>query len=134
MSNMVTNFTSTVPSQSTSAPAKHANDEAANIQQSGNSKIAQSTPRQTPAADTPSDNANDNVEQNLNDVVDRLNDFVQQTQRDLNFKVDKESGRTVVTVIDSVTDEVIRQIPSKEALERLQHLEDIQGLLLRDQA
>lgn len=130
MNNMVTNYTSTVPSQSPSSPAKNATSETVAIKQDGNQPVKMETPRQSDATE----NVTENIEKRLDDVVERLNDFVQQTQRDLNFRVDKDSGVTVVTVIDSLTDEVIRQIPSKEALERLQNLEDIQGLLFRDQA
>lgn len=130
MSNMVTNYTSTVPSQSPVTPAKNANSENVVTKQDGNQPVNTASTRQSNAVE----NVTENIEKSLDQVVERLNDFVQQTQRDLNFKVDKESGKTVVTVMDSITKEVIRQIPSKEALERLQNLEDIQGLLFRDQA
>ncbi len=130
MNNMVTNYTSTVPSQSPATPAKNANSETPAVTQSGNPVDSNVAPRQTDAVEQ----VTENMEERLNDVVERLNDFVQQTQRDLNFRVDKESGRTVVTVTDASTDEVIRQIPSKEALERIKNLEEIQGLLFRDQA
>lgn len=44
-------------------------------------------------------------------AVARLNDYIQSTRRDLKFEVDEDSGRTIVTVFDSTTQEVIRQIP-----------------------
>jgi flagellar protein FlaG len=40
----------------------------------------------------------------------------QNRQRSLQFSVDKSSGRTIITVIDRETAEVIRQIPSEEVL------------------
>ena len=52
----------------------------------------------------------------LEEVVRDLNNHVQQVQRELQFGVDKESGRTVITVLDKETQEVIRQIPGEEAL------------------
>lgn len=130
MNNMVTNYTSTASGQSPSSPAKNANNETVVTKQDGNQTVTQETPRQSDAME----NVTENIEKRLDSVVERLNDFVQQTQRDLNFRVDKDSGVTVVTVTDTLTEEVIRQIPSKEALERLQNLEDFQGLLFRDQA
>ena len=60
----------------------------------------------------------DRVEQ----AVARLNDYVQSTQRDLRFSVDKDLGRTVVRVIDSNTQEVIRQIPNETALNLARNL------------
>ena len=54
---------------------------------------------------------------NLHEAVSQINDYVQNLQRNLQFTVDEESGRDVVTVIDSQSEEVIRQIPSEEVLE-----------------
>ena len=52
----------------------------------------------------------------LADAVDQLNEHAQGTQRNLSFSVDDSSGRTVVRVVDTQTEEVIRQIPSEEML------------------
>lgn len=52
----------------------------------------------------------------LEDVVRDLNQHIQQVQRELQFSVDKDSGRTVITVMDKQTQDVIRQIPGEEAL------------------
>jgi flagellar protein FlaG len=51
------------------------------------------------------------------EAVRNLNDFAQNTRRELNFSVDDETGKTVVKVIDFETKEVIRQIPAVEILE-----------------
>ena len=37
-------------------------------------------------------------------------------QRSLSFHIDKGSGRTVITVVDAATNEVVRQIPAEEVL------------------
>ncbi len=52
----------------------------------------------------------------LKQAVSKLNDYVQNVQRNLQFSIDKESGATVVKVIDSKSDKVIRQIPTEETL------------------
>ena len=52
----------------------------------------------------------------LKKAVDDLNDFIQNTHRDLQFSIDQDSGTTVVKVIDSKTEKVIRQIPNEETL------------------
>jgi flagellar protein FlaG len=49
-------------------------------------------------------------------VVQSLNDYAQSVRRDLQFSVDDTSGRTVITVKDSETEEIIRQIPSESAV------------------
>jgi len=52
----------------------------------------------------------------------------------LEFSVDEASGRAVVRVVDTETQQVIRQIPSKEMLEISRALERLQGLLLNGRA
>jgi flagellar protein FlaG len=67
-----------------------------------------------------------------------MNSYVQNLQRDLQFEVDLDLGHTVISVVDRSTNEVIRQIPSEEAVARAQRLqeqlEDTGGLLLKVQA
>ena len=52
----------------------------------------------------------------LKQAVSKLNDYVQNMQRDLQFSIDKESGTMVVKVIDTQSEKVIRQIPTEETL------------------
>jgi len=73
-------------------------------------------------------------EEQLEKVVSKMNDFVQSLQRDLKFSVDDGSGKTIVKVIDATTDEVLRQIPSEEALEILHRLQESRGLIFQKEA
>ena len=50
-------------------------------------------------------------------AVDHLNSNVQNLNRNLSFSVDQDSGKVLVKVVDADTHEVIRQIPSEEALQ-----------------
>ena len=52
----------------------------------------------------------------LQQAVGQLNTYAQNLNRALQFRVDRDSGETVVRVLDSTTDEVIRQIPNEEVL------------------
>lgn len=61
-------------------------------------------------------------EKELTEAVSHINDYVQSVQRNLQFTVDQASGKDVVTVIDSQSQEVIRQLPSEEALELARRL------------
>jgi flagellar protein FlaG len=61
----------------------------------------------------------------LREAVDQINDYVQTVQRDLSFSMDDESGRTVISVIDSGSGELIRQIPSEEVIALAAHLQDM---------
>ena len=46
----------------------------------------------------------------------KLNDSMKQEQRSLQFSVDDASGRMVIKVTDTETNEVIRQIPPEQVL------------------
>lgn len=60
------------------------------------------------------------TQQQFEDLATQLFQQVQFIQRDLRFTVDEHSGKTVIVVMDSQTDEVIREIPS-EKLRQLAH-------------
>jgi len=62
----------------------------------------------------------------INAAVSKINEIVQSIQRDLTFNLDKDSGETVIRVMDSESGELIRQIPSEEALAIAIHLRDLQ--------
>lgn len=66
----------------------------------------------------------------LNKVVQKLNEHAQIIERELHFSVDKKSGEIVVKVIDMATKKVIRQIPSREALNVANRLKEGAGLKL----
>lgn len=68
----------------------------------------------------------------VDETVGRMNEYVQNFQRDLQFRVDEDSQRIVVTVLDSKSGEVIRQIPSEEVLAVARSLEQGQGLIFSD--
>jgi flagellar protein FlaG len=71
----------------------------------------------------------------LQKAVERLNKTVQSSMStNLVFSVDAETDITVVKVVDKTTGEVIRQIPSEEALAIAKSIGDLQGLVVRDKA
>lgn len=67
-------------------------------------------------------------------AVSEINKAMQFMSRELEFSVDTDSDRTIVKVIDQQTREVIRQMPTKEALEIGKALEKAQGLLIKQTA
>ncbi len=69
------------------------------------------------------------VTQQLEDSVSQLNELAQSVQRDLHFSIDEFSGDTVIQVLDSKTEEVIRQIPSEEVLALARNIESMKGVL-----
>jgi len=91
---------------------------------------------QPPHAATQANTNDEPVEEQLVAAVSDISEFVQQVHRELQFSIDKESGRTVVRVVNADTDEVVRQIPAEEALKLARHLAEAgdTGLLLRSKA
>ena len=73
-------------------------------------------------------------EKKLKDAADKANEFVKSINQELQFSVDKDTGQTVVKVMDKQSGDVIRQIPSEEMLELAKAMDTIQGLIIRKQA
>ena len=67
-------------------------------------------------------------------MAEEMQTFIGSFNRSLQFKVDEDSGRNVVTVLDSDTGDVIRQIPSEELLDVINRLNEASGGLLDTQA
>ncbi len=68
------------------------------------------------------------------EAVSSIKDFVQTIRRDLSFDLDDSSGRMVVKVTDRASGEVVRQIPTEEALRLAENLEEARSLLFKAQA
>lgn len=66
----------------------------------------------------------------VQEAVSRINEYVQQSERSLEFRMDDTSGRTVIRVYDKQSEELIRQMPSELALELAQKLNDEEPSLL----
>lgn len=70
----------------------------------------------------------------LNQVATELSDMMSMMRKGLAFKVDETSGQAVVTVLDRDTGDVIRQMPSEEALVLAEKLSEVTGLLMKTEA
>ena len=70
----------------------------------------------------------------LAQAVKNLNKALQAQTQNLEFSIDTDSNRTVVKLIDQSTNEVLRQMPTKEALEIARSLDKMQGTLIRQKA
>ncbi len=70
----------------------------------------------------------------LEEAVTKANEAMR--LNNLNFKIsqDKDSGTTVVQIVDSETDTIVRQIPSPEMLDLSKSLRKMQGLLFKLEA
>jgi flagellar protein FlaG len=64
-------------------------------------------------------------ERDLQQAIIRLNDSAQSEQRNLHFSLDKQSGIMITKVIDTKSNEVIRQIPNEETVALAQSLVEL---------
>lgn len=69
----------------------------------------------------------------VEEAVAKLNQSVQGRAQSLEFSIDNDSNRTIVKVIDQSTKEVLRQIPTPEALQIAKSIDARSGGLLVDQ-
>ena len=102
------------------------------VQQGTAQKSAQAAPVEAPQVSLAEklDARAESQREQLDQAVSRLNDFVQTVQRDLQFEVNNDFGRTIVRVIDQSTQQVIRQIPDDVALRLAENLQQDEPLTL----
>lgn len=72
--------------------------------------------------------------QPVEEAISSIKQFAQSIQRNLNFALDDSSGRVVVRVTDAMSGDVIRQIPSEDALRLAESLEEARSLLFKAEA
>lgn len=70
----------------------------------------------------------------LKSAVEKLNQSMTASSQDLQFSVDEDSKKTVVKLVDRNTHEVLRQMPTKEALEIAKSLDKAMGKLIDQHA
>ncbi|MGS2724137.1 flagellar protein FlaG [Porticoccus sp. GXU_MW_L64] len=78
-------------------------------------------------------------QESVDQAVVQISDFVQNIARELQFQVDDVTGNTLITVTDSDTQEVIRQIPSEEVVALAQYIAEsgdfpLKGALLNSES
>ncbi|RMG32857.1 MAG: flagellar protein FlaG [Gammaproteobacteria bacterium] len=67
----------------------------------------------------------------IDEVVSGLNEMVQNLHRHLQFSVEEKTGETIIKVVDSDTNEVVRQIPSEEIIRLRQRMKEAAGVLFQ---
>lgn len=85
------------------------------------------------AAPKPQQSAVSSLEQ-VQQAMKQVAEMVQAKASNLEFSIDKETGSTVVKIVDSQTQEVIRQIPAQEIIDIAHAVDKMQGLLVQQKA
>lgn len=63
-------------------------------------------------------------------IAERLDEFLRESGRSVEFRVDDDAHATVITVRRADTGEVVRQYPTEEALALLRRLNEQSGTFL----
>ena len=73
-------------------------------------------------------------ETEIKHALEEINRFITPVNGNIEFAQDEDTGKTLVKIVDTQTKTVIRQIPTKEAVEIAKELNRLQGLLVRETA
>lgn len=73
-------------------------------------------------------------EEQVKQAVQKIQGTVNNLAQNLQFSIDEDTGKTIIKVMDVHTEEVIRQIPTEEAVEIARTLDKVQGLLFNGKA
>jgi flagellar protein FlaG len=88
----------------------------------------------TAAAPPPPQSSAPDLKQ-LQQAIKQVQSAVQAHASSIEFSLDQGTGETIVKVVDTQTNEVIRQIPSKEMIAIAQSIDQqLQGILLKQKA
>lgn len=68
----------------------------------------------------------------LKEIVEQMNRQMKETNRDLGFAVDDRINTFIVTVRNTNTGEVIRQIPNEVVVNMAHSIEDLKGVLFNE--
>ncbi len=83
-------------------------------------------------APAPAETGKQKVEKNgeqLGAMVEHLNNFVQQVQRELQFSIDDDNGEVVIKVVDARSKKVVREIPPEQIREMRKRLNEVSDKL-----
>ena len=73
-------------------------------------------------------------EEETQKIVRDINSALQAVHTELSFTIDKETNKTVLKVINSRTQEVVRQIPAEDALRLASRISKLMGILVDENA
>jgi flagellar protein FlaG len=67
-------------------------------------------------------------------AVKDIQEFVNTVTTDVRFSVDKDTGRMIVSVVDSKTNQIVRQIPTEDIMKIAKNIDRMQGLIFSGKA
>ena len=117
-----------------SSPQQSSSQQTSQIRQAQQSPEVQDVPKQESRIQESIEENGQITAEQLEAAIERLNELMKDGQRSLAFSVDKELDEVVVRVMDTKTNEIIRQIPNEESLRFAKNLEGVLGVIFNDRA
>lgn len=68
-------------------------------------------------------------EKDVDDAVEKINQYADLQKVSLRLRIDEDLRQVVVSIVDMETEELIRQIPSEQAIEMAKRLDEMVGEL-----
>jgi flagellar protein FlaG len=65
----------------------------------------------------------------VREAVEEIQQFVNKVTTNVQFSVDNDTGRTIVSVVDAETKQVVRQIPTEDVMKIARALDRMQGII-----
>lgn len=87
----------------------------------------------TSAAENFSENSEEQKDK-LDQAIEKLNETAKVFNRSLKFKIHEATHRTMISVVDTDTDKVIREIPGEEALDMVAEMQEYLGMIFDKKA
>jgi flagellar protein FlaG len=91
-------------------------------------------PQQPVSASKPAPKAEPKAEPDTEQLRKAIEEIQHNVGTNVRFSVDKESGRTIVSVVDSETKRVVRQFPAEDVMKMARNIDRMQGLLFQGKA
>ncbi|MCU0821015.1 MAG: flagellar protein FlaG [Spirochaetes bacterium] len=70
------------------------------------------------------------TKENINDLIDVLNSAARSVNERVSFKFHEKANRVIMKVVDTKTDEVVREIPPKEMIKLLEQMHELIGMFV----
>lgn len=70
----------------------------------------------------------------VREAMEAANEALRSVSSALQFRIDQDSGKAIVLVVNTETREVIRQIPSEDIIAIGREIDRLQGVLMRSKA
>jgi len=64
------------------------------------------------------------------DAVEKLNQSTEGMNEKVHFSYHEKTNRVIMRIIDSETNEVIREVPAKDAIKLLEHIQEYLGMFV----